>query len=191
MGNAMNAKWGPWETIAAGPWPQGAPHKRMTPEWRAEGCCCCCCSVVRYVWLCTSVDCSTPGLPVHHQPPQLAQTHVHRAGDAIQPSHPLSLPSPPALDSGCYLSQSGVGAVVWEWGTGLVDKWVTSSRTCRPAQLEAEREEQEARWDWRGAFMGPCLYSLPYIFSFSWFPFILTEAKIFMTSKDWHTMYFS
>ena len=39
---------------------------------------------------------STPGLPVHHQLPELTQTHVHRVGDAIQPSHPLSSPSPPA-----------------------------------------------------------------------------------------------
>ena len=38
------------------------------------------------------MDCSTPGLPVHHQLPELAQTHVHRVGDAIQPSHPLSSP---------------------------------------------------------------------------------------------------
>ena len=37
-------------------------------------------------------------LPVHHQFPELAQTHVHRVGDAIQPSHPLSPPSPPALN---------------------------------------------------------------------------------------------
>ena len=41
-------------------------------------------------------DCSTPGLPVHHQLPEFTQTHVHRVGDAIQPSHPLSSPSPPA-----------------------------------------------------------------------------------------------
>ena len=40
---------------------------------------------------------STPGLPVHHQLPQFTQTHVHRVGDAIQPSHPLSSPSPPTL----------------------------------------------------------------------------------------------
>ena len=38
---------------------------------------------------------STPGLPVHHQLPEFAQTHVHWVGDAIQPSHPLSSPSPP------------------------------------------------------------------------------------------------
>ena len=49
--------------------------------------------------LCDPMDCSTPGLPVHHQLSlELAQTHVHRVGDAIQQSHPLSSPSPPALN---------------------------------------------------------------------------------------------
>ena len=42
------------------------------------------------------MNCSTPGLPVHHQLPEFTQTHVHRVCDAIQPSHPLSSPSPPA-----------------------------------------------------------------------------------------------
>ena len=42
------------------------------------------------------MNCSTPGLPVHHHLPEFTQTHVHRVGDAIQPSHPLSSPSPPA-----------------------------------------------------------------------------------------------
>ena len=46
---------------------------------------------------CDCMDCSTPGLPVHHQLPEFTQTHVHRVSDAIQPSHPLSAPSPPAL----------------------------------------------------------------------------------------------
>ena len=45
--------------------------------------------------LCDPLACSTPGLPVHHQLPELTQTHVHRVGDAIQPSHPLSSSSPP------------------------------------------------------------------------------------------------
>ena len=44
------------------------------------------------------MDCSTPGFPVHHRLPELAQTHVHRVSDAIQPSHPLSSPSPPAFN---------------------------------------------------------------------------------------------
>ena len=46
--------------------------------------------------LCNSMDCSMPGLPVHHQFLEIAQTHVHQVGDAIQPSHPLLSPSPPA-----------------------------------------------------------------------------------------------
>ena len=44
--------------------------------------------------LCDPMNCSTPGLPVHHQLPEFTQTHVHRVGDAIKPSHPLSSPSP-------------------------------------------------------------------------------------------------
>ena len=48
--------------------------------------------------LCNPMDCSTPGFPVHHQLQELTQTHVHRVGDAIQPSHPLSSPSPPMFN---------------------------------------------------------------------------------------------
>ena len=46
--------------------------------------------------LCDPVNRSTPGLPVHHQLPEFTQTHAQRVGDAIQPSHPLSSPSPSA-----------------------------------------------------------------------------------------------
>ena len=49
--------------------------------------------------LCDPMNRSTPGLPVHHQHPEFTQTHVHRVGNAIQPSHPLSSPSPPAHNS--------------------------------------------------------------------------------------------
>ena len=48
--------------------------------------------------LCDPVDCSTPGLPVHHQLLEFTQTHVQWVGNAIQPSHPLSSPSPPSLN---------------------------------------------------------------------------------------------
>ena len=48
--------------------------------------------------LCDPMDCSMPGLPVHHQLLELAQTHVHPVGDAIQPSHPLLSLSPPAFN---------------------------------------------------------------------------------------------
>ena len=49
-----------------------------------------------YPTLCDPMNHSTPGLPVHHKLPEFTQTHVHRVGDAIQPSHPLSSPCPPA-----------------------------------------------------------------------------------------------
>ena len=48
--------------------------------------------------LCNPVECSTLGFPVHHQLLELAQTHVHQVGDAIQPSHSLSSPSPPTFN---------------------------------------------------------------------------------------------
>ena len=51
-----------------------------------------------YPTLCDPMDCSTPGLPVYHQFPELTQTHVHWVSDAIQPSHPLSSPSPPVFN---------------------------------------------------------------------------------------------
>ena len=46
--------------------------------------------------VCDPMNCSTPGLPVHHQLPEFTQTHIHRVSDTIQPSHPLLSPSPPA-----------------------------------------------------------------------------------------------
>ena len=55
-------------------------------------------SSVQCPTLCQPMDCSTPGLPVHHQLLEFAQTQVHWIGEAIQPSHPLSSPSPPALN---------------------------------------------------------------------------------------------
>ena len=62
---------------------------------------------------CSPMNCSTPGLPVHHQLPESTQTHVHRVGDAIQPSHPLSSPSPHAPNPSQHQS---------------VFQWVNSSR---------------------------------------------------------------
>ena len=57
-----------------------------------------CCSLAQLCpTLYNPIDCRTPGFPVHHQLPELTQTHVHWVGDAIQPSHPLSSPSPSAF----------------------------------------------------------------------------------------------
>ena len=50
------------------------------------------------VWHCDPMNCSMPGLPVHHQLPEFTQISVHWLGDAIQPSYPLSSPSPPAFN---------------------------------------------------------------------------------------------
>ena len=60
---------------------------------------CCCCSVAQWcLVLCNPKDCSMPGLSVHHQLLEFTQTHFHWVGDAIQPSHPLLSPSPPAFN---------------------------------------------------------------------------------------------
>ena len=53
--------------------------------------------------LCDPMNRRTPSLPVHHQLPEFTHTHVHRVGDAIQPSHPLSSLSPPASDSTLHM----------------------------------------------------------------------------------------
>ena len=59
----------------------------------------CCCSVAQScLSLCDSMECSTPGFPVRHQHPELAQTHVHLVCDAIQASHPWQSPSPPTFN---------------------------------------------------------------------------------------------
>ena len=80
--------------------------------------------------LCDPMDCSMPGLPVHHQLPEFTQTYVHRVGDVIQPSHPLSSPSPPALN----LSQH----------QGLF-KWVSSSHQVGKV-LEFQLQHQCFHW---------------------------------------------
>ena len=80
--------------------------------------------------LCDPMDHSTPGLPVHHKLPEFTQTHVHWLGDAIQPSHPLSSPSPPALN----LSQH----------QGLF-QWVSSSHQVAKV-LEFQPQHQSFQW---------------------------------------------
>ena len=79
--------------------------------------------------LCDPMDCSTPGLPVLHYLPEFARTHVHHFGDAIQPSHPLLPPSPPAL--GLCQRQ------------GLF-QWVSSSH--QVAKVEFQLQHQSFQW---------------------------------------------
>ena len=80
--------------------------------------------------LCDSMNHRTPGLPVHHQLPEFTQTHAHRVGDAIQPSHPLSSPSPPAPNP----SQN----------QGLF-QWVNSSHEVAKV-LELQLQYQSFQW---------------------------------------------
>ena len=80
----------------------------------------CCCSVAQLCpTLCDPMDCSTPGFPVHHQLLEFTQTHV---GDAIQPSHPLSSPSPPTFNLSQHQGhprRTGHGGGFWQmWSTG-------------------------------------------------------------------------
>ena len=65
--------------------------------------------------LCNPMECSMPGFRVHHQLLEPTQTHVHPVGDAIQPSHPLSSPSPPALNLSQHqgLSSESVLCITW------------------------------------------------------------------------------
>ena len=77
---------------------------------------------------CDPMDCSTPGLPVHHQIPELTQTHIHWVRDAIQPSHPLSSPSLPTFN----LSQNP-GLFLWVHYLHHVDKYWSFSFSISPS----------------------------------------------------------
>ena len=106
------------------------------------------------------MNCSMPGLPVHHQLPESTQTHAHRVGGAIQPSHPLSSPSPPAPNP----SQP----------QGL-SQWVSSSHQVAKV-LEFQLQHQSFQWTpetdllWDGLVGSPCsprdsqeLYQFPHL----------------------------
>ena len=85
--------------------------------------------------LCDPMNCSTPGLPVHHQLPEFTQTHVHWVGDAIQPSHPLSSPS--AFNLSQHRS---------------LFKWVSSSHLVAKI-LEFQLQHQSFQWTLRTDFL--------------------------------------
>ena len=90
-----------------------------------------------YLSLCKPKECSMPGLPVHHQLPEVTQTHIHQVSDAIQPSHPLSSPSPPTFN--LFQHQ------------GLF-KWVTSSHQVAEV-LEFQLQHQSFQWIFRTDFL--------------------------------------
>ena len=87
--------------------------------------------------LCDPMDYSMPGLPVHHQLPEFTQTHACWVGDAIQPSHPLSSPSPPTFN----LSQH----------QGLF-KWVSSSHQVAKV-LEFQLQHQSFQWIFKTEYL--------------------------------------
>ena len=95
--------------------------------------------------LCNPMACSMPGLLVHHQLPEPTQTHIHWVSDAIQPSHPLSSPSPPAFN----LSQH----------QGLF-QWVSSSHKMAKV-LELHLQHQSFRWIFRTDFLSDWLVGSP------------------------------
>ena len=65
--------------------------------------------------LCDPMDCSTPGFSIHHQLPDLTQTHIHQVGDAIQPPHPLSSTSPPAFNLSQHQGLSNESVFLIRW----------------------------------------------------------------------------
>ena len=87
--------------------------------------------------LCEPMNCSTPGLPVHHELPEFTQTHVHWDSDAIQPSHPLLSPSPPALNL--------------FWHQGLF-QWIGSLPQVAQV-LEFQLQHQSLQWIFRVGFL--------------------------------------
>ena len=91
------------------------------------------------------VDWSTPNLPIHHQLPEFTQTHVHWVSDAIQPSHPLSSPSPPTVN----LSQHH----------GLF-QWLSSSHQVAKG-LEFQLQYQSFQWIFRTDFLQDGLVGSP------------------------------
>ena len=131
-----------------------------------------------HVRLCNPMDCSMPGLPVHHQLPELAQTYVHRIGDAIQPSHPLQ-----PLSSGL---QSFPAQGLFQWVSSLYQV---------AKVLEFQLQHQPFQWIFRTDFLkdglveSPCIprdsqessptpqfksiNSLALSFPYSWFRFNL------------------
>ena len=95
--------------------------------------------------LCNLMDCSRPSFPIHHQLPGLAQTHVHQVSDAIQPSHPLSLPSPPAFNHSQH--------------QGLFE-WVSSLHQVARV-LEFQLQHQSFQWIFRTDFLSDRLVGPP------------------------------
>ena len=96
--------------------------------------------------LCNPMDCSTPGFPVHQQLPEFPQSHVHQVSDAIQPSHPLLSPSPPAFNLSQHQS---------------LFKWISSLHQVAKV-LEFQLQHQSFQWIFRIDFLLDGLVGSPY-----------------------------
>ena len=126
--------------------PSGASKGHVTPQTFATAWAFQCCPVAVVstklqfsavaqlcLTLCKPMDCSTPGLPVHHQLLKFTQTHAHRVSDAIQPAHPVSSPSPPTFN----LSQpSGSFLVNQFFASGGQSIGVSASASVLPMNIQ-------------------------------------------------------
>ena len=102
--------------------------------------------------VCDPMGCSTPGFPVHHQLQELAQTHVHQIGDAIQTSHPLSSPSLPVFN----LSQHQ-GFFLWSYHVCMLG-WLSHIQLCATlwnATCQAHLSMGFSRQEYYGGFLCP------------------------------------
>ena len=85
--------------------------------------------------LCDPMNHSTPGLPIHHQLLEFTQTHVHRVGEANQPSHPLSSPSPPAPNPSQHQGLSNESALHMRWSSYWSFSFSISSSSEHPGLI--------------------------------------------------------
>ena len=90
---------------------------------------------------CRPMNCSTPGLPVHHQLPEFSPTHIHRVDDAIQPSHPLSSPSPPVPNPSQHQS-------LFQWVNSLHE--VAKALEFQPQHQSFQRTPNRSPLGWTG-----------------------------------------
>ena len=120
--------------------------------------------------LCDPMNHSTPGLPVHHQLPEFTQTHVHRVGDAIQPSHPLLSPPPPAPNPSQHES---------------LFQWVNSSHEVAKV-LEFQLQHQSFQWTPRTDVLWKSSVNLMSVkfFKIDWYTYRITKDIHQITSND-------
>ena len=108
-----------------------------------NGSTCCCSAAQSCLTLRDPMDSSTPGLPVHHQLPELAQTHVYQVSDAIKPSHPLLSPSPPVFN----LSQhQGLFKMSQYFSTGGQSIGISASASVLPVNTQDWSPSEWTGW---------------------------------------------